>query len=266
MWRSVPLLFARTPPRSGASATSPSTSRSSREIAMPAIRYPTRYRPLPHGPDTAAKFHAQCVVLLDQATEVDNAQRALSVKLGEIRTQLAELRVVMWPRVDPKDIVHGFRRVRRGGPPPIPPVAPTAHPLHGKHLRSTALAILARNARPMTLVEIHRELHLNGYAIASRHPVKRLGDALGYENTKGRAKRLDRGLYIVDELNPGTRRRLARMRMNPALQTPDDLGHQLSGGGGIGGNPHAGGLERFHLRLGRALGTGDDGARVTHLL
>jgi len=29
----------------------------------------------------------------------------------------------------------------------------------------------------MTLVEIHRELHLNGYAIASRHPVKRLADA-----------------------------------------------------------------------------------------
>ena len=54
----------------------------------------------------------------------------------------------------------------------------------------------------MTLVEIHRELHLNGYAIASRHPVKRLADALAYETRKGRARRVDRGIYALDELNP----------------------------------------------------------------
>jgi len=56
-----------------------------------------------------------------------------------------------------------------------------------------ALAVLARNAREMTLVEVHRELHLNGYAIASRQPVKRLADALGYEVMKGRAVRVERG-------------------------------------------------------------------------
>ena len=45
---------------------------------------------------------------------------------------LAAMRVVMWPRVEPKDIVHGYRVTHRGGPPPIPPVAPGAQPLVGQ--------------------------------------------------------------------------------------------------------------------------------------
>lgn len=183
---------------------------------MPAVRYPTRYRRLPHGPSGWAAFKTECGALLERATELDAAQRALAGELAEVRSQLAELRIVMWPRVDPKDIVHGFRRTYRGGPPPIPPVAPSAHPLHGKHLRSTALAILARNRRPMTLVEIHRELHLNGYAIASRQPVQRLADALGYEIEKGRARRVERGIYALDQLNPGERRRIGRIAVRAA--------------------------------------------------
>ena len=183
---------------------------------MPVVGYPTRYRRLPHGPREFAAFHAECAALLDRATELDTAQRALACELAEVRTKLAELRVVMWPRVDPKDIVHGFRVTHRGGPPPVPPAAPGAQPLRGKHLRSTVLAVLARNGRPMTLVEIHRELHLNGYAIASRQPVKRLADSLGYELRKGRARRVDRGVYALDRLNPGERRRIGRIAVTPA--------------------------------------------------
>ncbi len=200
---------------------------------MPAIRYPTRYRRMPHGPAEFAAFRSECAALLARAGELDNAQQALGAQLAEVRTQLAEMRIVMWPRVDPKDIVHGFRRTRRGGPPPIPPVAPGAHPLVGKHLRSTVLAVLARNARPMTLVEIHRELHLNGFAIASRQPVKRLADALGYETRKGRARRLDRGIYVLDLLNPGdgagsraspSRPRLYSPRTTSAISSPAAVG------------------------------------------
>jgi len=183
---------------------------------VPAVRYPTRYRPMPHGPEEWSKFRIECAVLLARANELG----ALSAELAEVRSRLAELRIVMWPRVDPKDIVHGFRRTRRGGPPPIPPEAPGAHPLCGKHLRSTALAVLARNDRPMTLVEIHRELHLYGYAIASRHPVKRLADALRYEFVKGRARHLDRGVYALGELNPGTRRRIGRIALESERARP----------------------------------------------
>ncbi len=189
---------------------------------MPAHQYPTRYRRVVHTPSGYARFHVECVALLDRATELDNAQRALSAELADVRTKLAVLRVVMWPRVDRKDIVHGFRRTHRGGPPPIPPVAPGARPLCGKQLRSVALAILSRHRRPMTLVEVHRELHLNGYAIASRHPVKRLADALGYETINGRASRTERGVYRLGMLNPGERRRIERVDVSGPPRTEPD--------------------------------------------
>ena len=67
----------------------------------------------------------------------------------------------------------------------------------------------------MRLTEIHRELHLNGYAIVSRHPVKRLADSLGYETVKGRARRIDRGTYAVDQLNPGTCRGSSASTLKP---------------------------------------------------
>ena len=122
--------------------------------------------------------------------------------MADMRHELASMRVVMWPRVEPKDIVYGFRFTRVNGPPPIPPIAPNAFPAKGRYVRYAALAVLAEHRRPMKLVEIHRELHLSGYAIASRHPVKRLADALGYETRIGRARRIDRGVYAVGQLNP----------------------------------------------------------------
>jgi len=131
------------------------------------------------------------------------AQQALAVELAEVRTQLAELRVVMWPRVDPKDIVRGFRRTVRGGPPPIPREAPNAYPVSGKQLRSAVLEVLATQARPMTLVEIHREMHLSGRAIVSRLPVQRLADCLGYEHRLGRARRVERGRLPPRRPQPG---------------------------------------------------------------
>jgi hypothetical protein len=189
----------------------PRRARCSGEFRMPAVRYPTRYRRLPRGREETARFLAEMDVLFDRGTALDQQQRVLSAQLAEVRTGLAEMRVTMWPSVDPKDIVHGVRVTRRRGPPPIPPVAPNAQPLAGKHLRSTVLAILLREQRPMTLVEVHREVHLGGYAIASREPVKRLADALRYESILGRAHHVDRGVYVLGELSPGTRRRLAKI-------------------------------------------------------
>jgi hypothetical protein len=191
---------------------------------MTAIRHPARYRRRPYGPEAFARYHAECTALLGKATELDAAQRALADQLSEVRRTLAEMRVTLWPRIDRTDIVQRFRITRRGGPPPIPPVTRDANPLQGKHLRSGALAVLARNDRPMPLTEIHRELHLNGYSIASRHPVQRLADALAYETRKGRARRVERATYAIDELNPGTRRRLRALRIKPASDAPPGPG------------------------------------------
>jgi hypothetical protein len=191
---------------------------------MSTFRNPVRFRRRPYGPAAFAAYHAECTTLLEEATELDAAQRALADQLAEVRRKLAEMRVALWPRVDRIDIVQRFRITRRGGPPPIPPVAGNAMPLHGKYLRSGALAVLARNDRPMTLTEIHRQLHLNGYAIASHHPVQRLADALAYETRKGRARHVDRATYMIDELNPGTRRGLRALRIEPAAQLPPGSG------------------------------------------
>ena len=65
---------------------------------MPAPRFPTRYRDRPFGPAERAAFNAECAALLERATELDAAQQALAVELAEVRTKLAEMRVVMWPR------------------------------------------------------------------------------------------------------------------------------------------------------------------------
>jgi hypothetical protein len=43
--------------------------------------------------------------------------------------------------------------------------------------------------------------------------VQRLADCLGYETSKGRAKRTERGTYQIDELNPRERRKLSRLRL-----------------------------------------------------
>ena len=111
--------------------------------------------------------------------------------------------MTMWPRVDPKDIVHGFRGRIGVGRRRFRPRCRGRARCGGRRLRSVALAVLARHGRKMTLVEVHRELHLNGYAIASRQPVKRLADALGYEVVKGRAVRVERGVYRLGDPQSG---------------------------------------------------------------
>lgn len=49
--------------------------------------------------------------------------------------------------------------------------------MSGRELRSTCLALLARHGA-LTLVELHALLHLHGYAITGRHPVKALAMAM----------------------------------------------------------------------------------------
>ncbi len=43
------------------------------------------------------------------APQIDRARRELAAQMADVRHALASMRVVMWPRVEPKDIVYGFR-------------------------------------------------------------------------------------------------------------------------------------------------------------
>jgi hypothetical protein len=146
--------------------------------------------------------------LVAAAVAVDAEEQRLALQMAAVRTELRSLREVLWPAAPG----HAFRNVRRpraGGPAPIPPPIRDALPVRGADLRYAALGVLVRAERPLTLPEIHRALHLTGFRIAGDHTVKRLGDALAYEMSCGRARRIARGTYVIGELSPARRRRVA---------------------------------------------------------
>lgn len=93
------------------------------------------------------------------------------------------------------------RRALDDGTEALPPIDHQPRWLYGRRLRAMCLRILARRG-PLTLVELHAQLHRLGCAIGHRHPVKALADALAYETELGRARRVSRGVY---ELVAGTR-------------------------------------------------------------
>ena len=162
---------------------------------MPAIRYPTRYRKLPARAGRARRLPRgvarSCSSRRPPSTTRSGPSRCSSATFAPSSPSCASrCGRASTPRTS--STASGSRT--GAGRRPFRRSPRTARPLVGKHLRSATLAILATNDRPMTLVEIHRELHLNGYAIASRFPVKRLADALGYETRLGRAQRVERGV------------------------------------------------------------------------
>jgi hypothetical protein len=166
---------------------------------------PRRYEPLWADPERRDAQRARRAELVERAEQVCRRQRELACELAEIRTELAESRALMWPRLD-RHLVRGFRHTFDRGPAPIPPAAPNAIPLRGAQLRYAALAVLLDAGEPLTLTEIHRALLLRGYRLAGRQPVQQLADALGYEHDCGRARRVERGTYTVNQLSPAARR------------------------------------------------------------
>jgi hypothetical protein len=66
--------------------------------------------------------------------------------------------------------------------------------VRGAALRSLCSALLRRHGE-LALVELHTLIHVYGYEILSRTPVKTLADSLGYETLEGRAERVRRGVY-----------------------------------------------------------------------
>lgn len=85
---------------------------------------------------------------------------------------------------------------------PFPGAPPGAKPLYGVDLRSVALTLLRRHG-PQRLRDLHGLIHLYGYRIDSERPVQRLGDAMAYELSQGRAERLERGVYGPTDGYPG---------------------------------------------------------------
>jgi hypothetical protein len=84
-------------------------------------RAPKRYRRLPSGPAERELYIRERDALLARAASLDAEQQALATELAEVRTALAKLRVLLWPKVERADFIRGFRHTRVNGPAPIPP-------------------------------------------------------------------------------------------------------------------------------------------------
>lgn len=130
---------------------------------------------------------AELVALLDaldvEAAEWFERRRAL---LDEALALHARL----WP------LVPGgwVRRPPRPGARWLPPLPADARPVEGYGLRFVCQELLARFGE-LALPELHALIHLYGYELTARHPVKALADAMRYELLEGRAERVRRGVY-----------------------------------------------------------------------
>jgi hypothetical protein len=147
--------------------------------------------------------------LLVELSTIDRELAALHSRRVGLLTPLEELRDELWPRVER----YRGRRPEPAGEPALDPLPADHRYLWGRSLRASCLAILRRHGR-LSLRDLHSLLHLYGYGIAGAHPVKLLADSMAYETRRGRARRVERGVYEID---PRFRPRRGR------FGHPDDL-------------------------------------------
>jgi hypothetical protein len=128
--------------------------------------------------------------LLDELRDLDRELAAIATRRAEIRDDADAIRDALWPR---EPWWHA-RRPNAQGATRLAPVCASARQLWGIHLRATCIAILERHGT-QTLPDLHSLLHIYGYRIGGRQPVKDLADAMRHEVNCGRAVRVARGKY-----------------------------------------------------------------------
>lgn len=170
-------------------------------------RQPRRHRDGSHHVDPIV---AATPVLGEKRRKLEQAHVEVDADLASIDRELDDLcrrrrELVAKRRLIRRQLfVNLAKRGRRAlddGSAALPPLPHNPTWLYGRKLRAACLKILAARG-PLSLVELHAQLHRLGCAIAHRHPVKALADALGYETDIGRTARVARGVY---QLVPGTR-------------------------------------------------------------
>ena len=86
------------------------------------------------------------------------------------------------------------RRPPPVGEEPLPPTAEQPRPANGDLLRSICRGLLVRYGT-LSLRQMHGLLHAHGYVLTGSAPVKMLADSVRYEMLRGRAVRVERGVY-----------------------------------------------------------------------
>ena len=131
----------------------------------------------------------------ERRRQVDAQLARLARERHELEQERSQLRERLWPR---RLRWRGRRRPPVTDQQPALPSLPVRLTLTwGRALRDQVLRILRDVGGALSLVEIHRLLHLKGFAVDSDHPTKALADALGYETEQGRTERVRRGCYRI---------------------------------------------------------------------
>jgi hypothetical protein len=128
--------------------------------------------------------------LLAELEALDTEAAGLAARRAEIVGSLADAREMLYP---PVSWAH-LRIPRIHDQPRVPTPPDDAIAIAGADLRELCCALIAANGAA-TLAELHRRIHLAGYAVASPRPVQRLADAVAYEARAGRLVRVSRGVY-----------------------------------------------------------------------
>ena len=128
--------------------------------------------------------------LVERLDALDTVVASWMRERREALDEAEEIHDSLWPTVE----AGWGRRPPRPGRSPMAPQVVDPYPVRGAALRSLCCALLHRHGE-LALVELHTLIHVYGYEIFSRTPVKTLADSLGYETLEGRAERVRRGVY-----------------------------------------------------------------------
>ena len=130
--------------------------------------------------------------LVDRLDALDAVAVDWMQQRREALVDAEDIHEALWPTVE----CDWGRRPPRPGRSPLAPQAVAPRPVRGAVLRSVCMALL-RLHEELTLVEMHTLLHLYGYEVEGRAPVKALADRMRYEVLEGRATRPRRGTYRI---------------------------------------------------------------------
>lgn len=129
---------------------------------------------------------------LSELSSLDRDLESLCARRVELLDRLDAMRDQLWPEV----ATCRGRRPPALDSPPLPPLVAGARMVGGRSLRGVCLTLLGRSG-PLSLPDMHAQLHLYGYGVSGDHAVKTLADAMNYEVRCGRAVRVARGVYDV---------------------------------------------------------------------
>ena len=153
---------------------------------------------LPHRGTIGGRARRDALIA-EQERHIDEVQAVDALIVDHLRRRLELLDHLdhLRDRLHPPEVRRMGRRPAAAERRSLRPTIAEPRPLWGRELRRTCRSVLRCYAE-LALPDLHHALHSFGYVIESPLPTKALADALGYELSKGRVRRIRHGVYAID--------------------------------------------------------------------